>query len=32
MKLNGCFKSLILGAFALALPKTALAAPAPIVI
>jgi len=32
MKLNGCFKSLIVGAFALALPMTALAAPAPIVI
>jgi len=32
MNLNGCFKSLIVGAFALALPMTALAAPAPIVI
>jgi len=32
MKLNGCLKSLILGAVALALPMTALAAPAPIVI
>lgn len=32
MKLNGCFKSLIAGVFALALPMTALAAPAPIVI
>ncbi|MFH1028934.1 MAG: DctP family TRAP transporter solute-binding subunit, partial [Pseudomonadota bacterium] len=32
MKLNGCLKSLVIGAFALALPMTALAAPAPIVI
>jgi C4-dicarboxylate-binding protein DctP len=32
MKLNKCFKSLIAGAFALALPMAALAAPAPIVI
>jgi C4-dicarboxylate-binding protein DctP len=32
MKLNGCFKSLIVGAFALALPLNALAAPEPIVI
>ncbi|HCE68950.1 MAG TPA: C4-dicarboxylate ABC transporter, partial [Geobacter sp.] len=32
MKLNACLKSLVIGAFALALPMTALAAPAPIVI
>ena len=32
MKLNGCFKSLIVGAVSLMLPLTALAAPAPIVI
>ncbi|MDU0460455.1 MAG: TRAP transporter substrate-binding protein [Geobacteraceae bacterium] len=32
MKLNQCLKSLVIGAFALALPMTALAAPAPIVI
>jgi len=32
MKLNSCLKSLVIGAFALALPMTALAAPAPIVI
>ena len=32
MKLNGCLKSLVLGAVALALPMAAVAAPAPIVI
>ncbi|OGR27849.1 MAG: C4-dicarboxylate ABC transporter [Desulfuromonadales bacterium GWD2_54_10] len=32
MKLNACLKSLVIGAFSLALPMTALAAPAPIVI
>ncbi len=32
MKLNGCFKSLIVGAMSLMLPLPALAAPAPIVI
>jgi len=32
MKLNACLKSLVIGAFALALPMSALAAPAPIVI
>jgi C4-dicarboxylate-binding protein DctP len=32
MKLNGCLKSMVLGAVALALPMTAVAAPAPIVI
>ena len=32
MKFNACLKSLVVGAFALALPMTAVAAPAPIVI
>ena len=32
MKLNGCFNNLVLFAVTLALPMTALAAPAPIVI
>jgi C4-dicarboxylate-binding protein DctP len=32
MKLNGSLRSLVVGAFALALPMTALAAPAPIII